>query len=393
MAQKYFAYLTTRGEAKLAQATALGVQLKLTQMGVGDGGGTLPTPTPSQTSLINEKRRAGLNSLTVDPLNPAQLIAEQIIPENEGGWWIREIGLYDDADELIAVANCAETYKPLLAEGSGRTQAIRMVLIVSSTATVALKIDPSVILATRKYVDDTAIVVKAYADELMKAHLAAADPHPQYAKRNSPSLDGVPTTPTPPAGSNSLQIANTAWVRDALAALVGSAPVALDTLNELAAALGNDPNFAATVVNALSGKQPLNPLLTALAGLASGGDKLPYFTDANKATLADFTSTGRALISRGSVEAVLSYLGFSYGQNWYRLGGVIVQWGLIDFTTATSMFVTFPIPFPTTVDHVIVSDAGWGGGNSWGVTGRQVGGFIAHVNALGEGGQFFAIGR
>ncbi len=154
MAQKYFAYLTTRGEAKLAQATALGIQLKLTQMGVGDGGGTLPTPSPSQTRLINEKRRAGLNSLTVDAQNPGQLIAEQIIPENEGGWWIREIGLYDDTDELIAVANCAETYKPLLVEGSGRTQAIRMVLAVSSTSAVTLKIDPSVILATRKYVDD-----------------------------------------------------------------------------------------------------------------------------------------------------------------------------------------------------------------------------------------------
>ena len=154
MAQKYFAYLTTRGEAKLAQATALGIQLKLTQMAVGDGGGTLPTPSPSQTRLINEKRRAGLNSLTVDPQNPGQLIAEQIIPENEGGWWIREIGLYDDTDELIAVANCAETYKPLLVEGSGRTQAIRMVLAVSSTSAVTLKIDPSVILATRKYVDD-----------------------------------------------------------------------------------------------------------------------------------------------------------------------------------------------------------------------------------------------
>jgi len=97
MAQKFFAYLTTRGEAKLSQATALGVQLKLTQMGVGDGGGTLPTPSPSQTKLVNERRRAGLNSLTVDPHNSSQIIAGQVIPENEVGWWIREIGLYDDA--------------------------------------------------------------------------------------------------------------------------------------------------------------------------------------------------------------------------------------------------------------------------------------------------------
>ena len=270
MAQKYFAYLTTRGEAKLAQATALGIQLKLTQMAVGDGGGTLPTPTPSQTSLINEKRRAGLNSLTVDPQNPSQLVAEQIIPENEGGWWIREIGLYDDAGELIAVANCAETYKPILAEGSARTQAIRMVLIVSSTASVALKIDPSVILATRKYVDDTAIVVKVYADELMKAHLIASDPHPQYAPKDSPELTGTPRTPTPAAGDKSRQIANTEFVaevvRVAIANLVASSPAALDTLNELAAALGNDPHFSTTIINALAGKQPLDNTLSRLSG-------------------------------------------------------------------------------------------------------------------------------
>ncbi len=270
MAQKYFAYLTTRGEAKLAQATALGIQLKLTQMAVGDGGGTLPTPLPSQTSLINENRRAGLNSLTVDPQNPAQLIAEQIIPENEGGWWIREIGLYDDTGELIAVANCAETYKPILAEGSARTQAIRMVLIVSSTASVALKIDPSVILATRKYVDDTAIVVKVYADELINAHLAAADPHSQYAPKDSPELTGTPRTPTPAAGDKSRQIANTEFVaevvRVAIANLVASSPATLDTLNELAAALGNDPHFSTTILNAVAGKQPLDNTLSSLSG-------------------------------------------------------------------------------------------------------------------------------
>lgn len=170
MTEKYFAILTNQGAARLANAAALGTKLNLTQMAVGDANGVLPTPDPVQTKLINQKRIAPLNLLTVDPANTSQIIAEQIIPENEGGFWIREIGLYDDAGVLIAVANCPETYKPELQEGSGRTQTIRMILIVSSTSAITLKIDPSVVLATRQYVDDKVIEVKSYADGLMRAH-------------------------------------------------------------------------------------------------------------------------------------------------------------------------------------------------------------------------------
>lgn len=170
MTAKYFAILTNQGAARLANAAALGTKLNLTQMAVGDANGTLPTPDPAQTKLINQKRIAPLNLLTVDPANTSQIIAEQIIPENEGGFWIREIGLYDDDGILIAVANCPETYKPLLAEGSGRTQTIRMILVVSSTSAITLKIDPSVVLATRKYVDDAVIEVKGYVDGLMRNH-------------------------------------------------------------------------------------------------------------------------------------------------------------------------------------------------------------------------------
>ncbi|HGF0771528.1 TPA: phage tail protein [Kluyvera georgiana] len=182
MTAKYFAILTNQGAARLANAAALGTKLNLTQMAVGDANGTLSTPDPAQTKLINQKRIAPLNMLTIDPNNTSQIIAEQIIPENEGGFWIREIGLYDDDGILIAVANCPETYKPQLQEGSGRTQTIRMILIVSSTSAITLKIDPSVVLATRQYVDDKIIEVKAYADNLLVAHIAAADPHAQYLK-------------------------------------------------------------------------------------------------------------------------------------------------------------------------------------------------------------------
>ncbi|MEY0961608.1 phage tail protein, partial [Providencia rettgeri] len=163
---KYFALLTKLGENLLAQATALGTKLELTHMAVGDGGGSLPTPDTNQTKLIAEKRRAAINILFIDDKNKNQIIAEQIIPEQDGGWWIREIGLFDKAGNLIAVANCPETYKPQLAEGSGRTQSIRMVLIVSHTESVTLKIDPSVVLATREYVNTEITVLDKKIDAL-----------------------------------------------------------------------------------------------------------------------------------------------------------------------------------------------------------------------------------
>nr|WP_249527791.1 phage tail protein [Escherichia coli] len=314
----------------------LGSKLNLTQMAVGDANGVLPTPDPAQTKLINQKRIAPLNLLSVDPNNQSQIIAEQIIPENEGGFWIREIGLYDDEGVLIAVANCPETYKPQLQEGSGRTQTIRMILVVTNTEAITLKIDPSVVLATRKYVDDkiseheqsrrhpdasltakgftqlssainsesetlaaTPKAVKAAYDladgkytaqnatttqkgivqlssatnstsetlaATPKAVKAVMDETSKKAPLNSPALTGMPTTPTAPQGTNSTQIASTAFVMAAIAALVDSSPDALNTLNELAAALGNDPNFATTMLSALAGKQPLDNTLTNLSG-------------------------------------------------------------------------------------------------------------------------------
>ncbi|MEX6209506.1 phage tail protein [Providencia huaxiensis] len=170
---KYFALLTTYGEKVLAEATALGTKIELTHMSVGDGGGSLPAPDTKQTKLINERRKAAINTLFIDPLNPNQIIAEQVIPENEGGWWIREIGLFDKSGMLVAVANAPETYKPTMAEGSGRTQTIRMILIVSHTETVTLKIDPTVVLATRKYVDDAIQVLDKRISDLTASDVGA----------------------------------------------------------------------------------------------------------------------------------------------------------------------------------------------------------------------------
>ncbi len=266
MTVKYYAILTNQGAARLANATMLGSKLNLTQMAVGDANGVLPTPDPAQTKLINQKRIAPLNLLSVDPNNQSQIIAEQIIPENEGGFWIREIGLYDDEGVLIAVANCPETYKPQLQEGSGRTQTIRMILVVSNTEAITLKIDPSVVLATRKYVDDEVLELRLYVDDQMRNHIAAQDPHTQYAQKHNPTFTGEPKAPTPAAGNNTTRIATTAFVQAAITALINGAPDTLDTLKEIAAAINNDPKFSATINNALSGKQPLDETLTHLSG-------------------------------------------------------------------------------------------------------------------------------
>lgn len=156
---QFFAILTNVGMAKQANADALGIPWLITQMGVGDANPTgladppNPVPSASQTKLLNEWRRKPLNQLKIDPVNPAVIIAEQIIPADEGGKWIREIGLYDADGDLVAVANCAPSFKPLLSQGSGRTQIVRMNFIVTSTGNIQLKIDPAIVLASRAYVD------------------------------------------------------------------------------------------------------------------------------------------------------------------------------------------------------------------------------------------------
>ncbi|EPO6591582.1 phage tail protein [Enterobacter roggenkampii] len=389
MSAKFYTLLTDIGAAKLASAAALGVPLKITQMAVGDGGGVLPTPSAQQTALVAEKRRASLNMLYIDPQNSSQIIAEQVIPETEGGWWIREVGLFDETGALIAVGNCPESYKPQLAEGSGRTQTVRMVLITSSTDNITLKIDPSVVLATRKYVDDKVLELRVYVDDLMAKHLAAADPHTQYATKESPTLTGTPKAPTAPAGTNTTQIASTAFVQDvvkalnnelalkaplasptltgtptaptaaqtvnntqvattafvksAIAALVASSPAALDTLNELAAALGNDPNFATTMTNALAGKQQKDATLTNLSGKDVAG-LLQYLG------LGDIAKAG---VGKG----VASDNGFFTVP--VLIAGVktefYVQWGKATVSNSTGV-ITLPVAFPNKRLLVLAND-------------------------------------
>ncbi|WP_440524614.1 phage tail-collar fiber domain-containing protein [Serratia sarumanii] len=151
---KYKAIITTAGAAKIAAASAGGTQLKIVSMAVGDGNGMLPTPNPAQTKLVNEKYRAALNGLTIDKALKNHILAEMIIPANVGGFWLREMGLYDEAGTLIAVSNMAESYKPKLEEGSGRTQTLRMILIVSSTEAIQVIAGGDTVLATKDFVAD-----------------------------------------------------------------------------------------------------------------------------------------------------------------------------------------------------------------------------------------------
>ncbi|HGX8792213.1 TPA: phage tail protein [Escherichia coli] len=389
MSTKFKTVITTAGAAKLAAATAPGGRkVNITTMAVGDGGGKLPVPDAGQTGLIHEVWRHALNKISQDKRNSNYIIAELIIPPEVGGFWMRELGLYDDAGTLIAVANMAESYKPALAEGSGRSQTCRMVIIVSSVASVELTIDTTTVMATQDYVDDkiaeheqsrrhpdasltakgftqlssatnstsetlaaTPKAVKAAYDlangkytaqdattarkglvqlssatnstsetlaATPKAVKTVMDETNKKAPLNSPALTGTPTTPTARQGTNNTQIANTAFVMAAIAALVDSSPDALNTLNELAAALGNDPNFATTMTNALAGKQPKDATLTALAGLATAADRFPYFTGNDVASLATLTKVGRDILAKATVTAVIEYLGLQETVNRAR---------------------------------------------------------------------------
>ncbi|EFA4518141.1 phage tail protein [Escherichia coli] len=438
--RKFKTVITDTGAKKLAQAAAPdGKPVRLTHMAVGDGGGTLPTPDSKQTRLVHEVWRHTVNRIILDATHQNRIIAELVIPPETGGFWIREIGVFDEHGDLIAVGNTAESYKPAVAEGSGRAQTFRTILTVSSTATVALTVDNTMVMATVDYVDDklkeheqsrrhpdasltakgfvqlssatnsvsetqaatpkavkaaydlangkytaqdasttrkglvqlssatnstsetqaaTPKAVKAAYDlanakytaqdattaqkgivqlssatnstsetlaATSKAVKAVMDETNKKAPLNSPALTGTPTTPTARQGTNNTQIASTAFVMAAIAALVDSSPDALNTLNELAAALGNDPNFATTMTNALAGKQPKDATLTALAGLATAADRFPYFTGNDVASLATLTKVGRDILAKSTVAAVIEYLGLQETVN--RAGNAVQKNG------------------------------------------------------------------
>ncbi|MGP6693189.1 phage tail-collar fiber domain-containing protein [Klebsiella pneumoniae] len=418
MSTKFYTLLTDIGAAKLASATALGVPLKITHMAVGDGGGTLPTPDAKQTALVNEKRRAALNMLYIDPQNSSQIIAEQVIPENEGGWWIREVGLFDESGALIAVGNCPESYKPQLAEGSGRTQTVRMVLITSSTDNITLKIDPAVVLATRKYVDDkiseheqsrrhpdasltakgftqlssatnseseilaaTPKAVKA-AYDLAAGKASASHTHPWNQITGVPAasltVKGTVQLSSATNSTSETQAATPKAVKAVYDLAAGKAPVshthpwnqitdvpaasltvkgtvqlssATNSTSETQAAT---PKAVKAIYDLANGKQPADATLTALAGLATAADKLPYFTGNDTASLTTLTNVGRNILDKASTQAVIQYLGLS------DASGYVGRW--LNTRVFTSSGTYTPTPGTKRIRVTITGGGGGGGG-------------------------------
>ncbi|WP_455805148.1 phage tail protein [Pseudomonas fluorescens] len=180
--------LTTLGAAKKTNCDALGIPWEPRYMLIGDANGTDPVPSPTQTKLINQRYRAQLNQLRVSPTDDNVLIAELVLPPDVGGWWIRELALEDKDGVFSAVANVAPSYKPLLAQGSGRNQVVRMHVITSGTSNIQLKIDPSVVLATREYVD-TKILEELYKLDSKQSVRAATTAN--IALSGLQSIDGV----------------------------------------------------------------------------------------------------------------------------------------------------------------------------------------------------------
>ncbi|HHF0414342.1 TPA: phage tail protein [Haemophilus influenzae] len=150
MASQYFAILTDYGTRAFAQALSQGQPLQLTQFAVGDGNGQAVTPTASATALVHQTHIAPVSAVSLDPRNNKQVIVELTIPENIGGFYIREMGVFDAQNKLIAYANCPESFKPAENSGSGKVQVLRMILKVESSSAVTLSIDHSVIFVTRQ---------------------------------------------------------------------------------------------------------------------------------------------------------------------------------------------------------------------------------------------------
>ncbi|HBR2824763.1 phage tail protein [Klebsiella pneumoniae] len=164
---KYSAVVTAAGREKMAAAAITGQPVGFAFMGVGDGGGVVPSPDPAQVSLVNERYRAALNRVVIADQSANIIRAEMIMPPQVGGFWLREAGLFDEDGVCLAVASLAPSYKPLLAEGSGRLQALNIWIAVSSTADIELKADPSVILATVDEVNKARDEAKDYTDQVV----------------------------------------------------------------------------------------------------------------------------------------------------------------------------------------------------------------------------------
>ncbi|HGX3655816.1 TPA: tail fiber protein [Escherichia coli] len=279
MSTKFKTVITTAGAAKLAAATAPGGRkVNITTMAVGDGGGKLPVPDAGQTGLIHEVWRHTLNKISQDKRNSNYIIAELVIPPEVGGFWMRELGLYDDAGTLIAVANMAESYKPALAEGSGRSQTCRMVIIVSSVASVELTIDTTTVMATQDYVDD-----KIAEHEQSRRHPDASLTAKGFTQLSSATNSTSETlAATPKAVKDAYDLANGKYTaQDATTARKGLAQLSSAT-NSTSETLAATPKAVKAAYDLANGKYTAQDATTARKGLV----QLSSVTNSDSETLA-----------------------------------------------------------------------------------------------------------
>ena len=279
MSTKFRTVITTAGAAKLAAATAPGGRkVNITTMAVGDGGGKLPVPDAGQTGLIHEVWRHTLNKISQDKRNSNYIIAELVIPPEVGGFWMRELGLYDDAGTLIAVANMAESYKPALAEGSGRSQTCRMVIIVSSVASVELTIDTTTVMATQDYVDD-----KIAEHEQSRRHPDASLTAKGFTQLSSATNSTSETlAATPKAVKAAYDLANGKYTaQDATTARKGLVQLSSAT-NSTSETLAATPKAVKAAYDLANGKYTAQDATTARKGLA----QLSSATNSDSETLA-----------------------------------------------------------------------------------------------------------
>ncbi|EPD9026295.1 tail fiber protein [Escherichia coli] len=279
MNTKFRTVITTAGAAKLAAATAPGGRkVNITTMAVGDGGGKLPVPDAGQTGLIHEVWRHALNKISQDKRNSNYIIAELVIPPEVGGFWMRELGLYDDAGTLIAVANMAESYKPALAEGSGRSQTCRMVIIVSSVTSVALTIDTTTVMATQDYVDD-----KIAEHEQSRRHPDASLTAKGFTQLSSATNSTSETlAATPKAVKAAYDLANGKYTaQDATTARKGLVQLSSAT-NSTSETLAATPKAVKSAYDLANGKYTAQDATTARKGLV----QLSSATNSDSETLA-----------------------------------------------------------------------------------------------------------
>ncbi|EPE2244948.1 tail fiber protein [Escherichia coli] len=279
MSTKFKTVITTAGAAKLAAATAPGGRkVNITTMAVGDGGGKLPVPDAGQTGLIHEVWRHALNKISQDKRNSNYIIAELVIPPEVGGFWMRELGLYDDAGTLIAVANMAESYKPALAEGSGRSQTCRMVIIVSSVASVELTIDTTTVMATQDYVDD-----KIAEHEQSRRHPDASLTAKGFTQlSNATNSTSETLAATPKAVKAAYDLANGKYTaQDATTARKGLVQLSSAT-NSDSETLAATPKAVKAAYDLANGKYTAQDATTARKGLV----QLSSATNSDSETLA-----------------------------------------------------------------------------------------------------------